>query len=513
MLSFPTARALRAFIIPVAALVLSSQVAAADRLSTDFADSGSLQQGAFNPFVTNTGSVNTQGDTTTNADVARSTFGVNGSGIKIGVISDSFNRLGGYSTGVANGNLPANVQIVKDDSASFTSDEGRAMLEIIHDLAPGAQLYFHSAFNNTPIAPVTGGSTAAPDQTIADAIDALVAAGVDIIVDDVSVFTAPTFQDGPAAQAVNNAKAAGVAYFSAAGNDGTNAYVHQANIGSGVHDFNPGPAVDQLFNITIPAFSTLRSVLQWSDPYDSVGGAATSDYDLYLTNAGGTALFASFNDQLADEDPVEFLSIYNGAPSAFSGALAIVLFGGSSNETLRLLVSGAIITDPNDINSAPFYGHAAAEGGVAVAAHPYFDLDDVESFSTLGGINVLFDENGNPIAPSFRTVDITGPDGVSTSVSGFNAFFGTSAAAPHLAAVAALVLQRAENLGAVLGVDFTVDDLYEILFNTAIDIESPGFDNLSGFGRVDAFAAVAAVPEPTMLGAVVLGALALRRRR
>ena len=76
-------------------------------------------------------------------------------------------------------------------------------------IAPGALLMFHSAFNN---------GSGSPGKTIADAIDALRIAGANIIVDDVMSLNEPWFQDGVAAQAVNVAKAAGIAYFSSAEN-------------------------------------------------------------------------------------------------------------------------------------------------------------------------------------------------------------------------------------------------------------------------------------------------------
>jgi subtilisin family serine protease len=114
----------------------------------------------------------------------------------------------------------------------------------------------------------------------------------------------------------------------------------------------------------------------------------------------------------------------------------------------------------------PSAAHAAATGGVAVAAHYWNDpgLDDVESFSSLGPTEILFDVNGNPIQDLRETPLITGPDGVTTTTTDggndFSTFFGTSAAAPHIAAVAALVLEQANNLGATLG----VDDLYNLLY-------------------------------------------------
>jgi hypothetical protein len=150
------------------------------------------------------GATTTQGDAATNAPQARSTYGVSGSNIKIGIISDSFNALGGYPTGFASGDLPT-VNIVKDDAGS---DEGRAMAEIVHDVAPGAQILFHSAFNNN--------TSTAKGVSIANAINALVAAGANVIVDDVGYANQPIYQLDRAAQAVQAARAAGTSASAAA---------------------------------------------------------------------------------------------------------------------------------------------------------------------------------------------------------------------------------------------------------------------------------------------------------
>ena len=76
-------------------------------------------------------------------------------------------------------------------------------------------------------------------------------------------------------------------------------------------------------------------------------------------------------------------------------------------------------------------------------------------------------------------------------VDAFPEFFGTSAAAPHAAAVAALMLERNPT--------FTVADLYQTLNNTAIDAETPGVDDLSGAGVINALAALTAMPGPSSI--------------
>ncbi len=231
------------------------------------------------------GLVTSQGDLTLNADLARDTYGITGAGVKVGIISDSFDFLGGYAGGVSSGDLPglsnpANilpVTILQDD---FGIDEGRGMAEIIYDVAPGAELFFHAAF--------VGGNQA----YLAGAIDNLVAAGVDAIVDDVGFLNEPYFQDGLIAQAVNRAHDAGVVYLSSAGNSSDQGYMGTFNafdVGGGVSqhnfDLNNSEGGDTRLNISVPAGRQARVTIQWSDPYKSVGGppgAKITDFDAGL---------------------------------------------------------------------------------------------------------------------------------------------------------------------------------------------------------------------------------------
>ena len=159
-------------------------------------------------------------------------------------------------------------------------------------------------------------------------------------------------------------------------------------------------------------------------------------------------------------------------------------------------------------------GRVTAAGAVAVAAHSVFNLSAPEPFSSHGPTTILFDAGGSPLPmPEVRNApQITGPDGGNTSFFGsdliadpdsFPNFRGTSAAAPHIAAVAALLLELANNLGDSL----SPTDVYNTLFASTIDIGPPGYDNITGHGRLDAFAALRSlVPEP---GTVTMSLLAI----
>jgi hypothetical protein len=143
--------------------------------------------------VRNSGSVQSQGDSAQKSDVARNVSGANGAGVKVGILSDSYNFLKGEASGVASGDLPGDgntngfttpVKVLKDFGSDRRpgSDEGRAMAEIIHDVSPGAALSFYTAFESA--------------QDFAIGIAALADDGAKVIVDDVSYFSEPWFQDG-----------------------------------------------------------------------------------------------------------------------------------------------------------------------------------------------------------------------------------------------------------------------------------------------------------------------------
>lgn len=141
--------------------------------------------------MTRAGTVTSQGDAAVNADEARLLFGIDGTGVTIGTLSDSYDCLGGAADDVAANDLPAGVLVQDEfDNCTGGSDEGRAMMQLIHDLAPGSSQAFHSAFN---------GGQAGFAQGIID----LANAGADVIVDDVIYFAEPMFQDGVVAQAVD----------------------------------------------------------------------------------------------------------------------------------------------------------------------------------------------------------------------------------------------------------------------------------------------------------------------
>jgi hypothetical protein len=449
----------------------------------------------------------------------------------IGFLSDSFDHLGDAGLDQTNDDLPANV-LNLDDSANCGNflfpapcrDEGRAMMQLAHDVAPDASMAFHTAFTGM--------------GNFAQGIRDLAAAGADVIVDDIIYFAEPMFQDGIIAQAVDEVVADGVSYFSAAGNSARNSYeapyllsnetlyvssLFGVEYRGELHDFDPDPAVeDWRQGLTIPAGATIYVVLQWDQPSSAVapGNGACSDLDIYLV-AGpddGMSILASSidnnmdapcfpNDVDGNGEPVEILAFTNSSDSALNADLLIAHFAGTQASLMKYVMFGGLnVTVEDDaMNSPTSYGHANAAGAEAVGATfyqhtPIYDANylepQLEWFSSAGGIPILFDRNGNslPVPDLREKPEIVGPDGTNTTFFYADSpsdedtdpnFFGTSAASPHVAAVAALMKEA--NPGALPA------EIYAALESTAVEMMEPGFDWDSGYGFVSAPDAVAAI--------------------
>lgn len=449
--------------------------------------------------LTRAGQVQTQGDSVLRADRVRSFIptglasGYTGAGVKIGVISDSYNALGGASADVSNRDLPNGIQVLRDRTGG--TDEGRAMLQIIHDVAPGAQLAFHTS----------GGS----ETELATAIRALAAAGCTIIVDDIGFSNQAFFQDGPASVAVDEVMAQGVTYFSAAGNYGNRSY-QNVSISTSVDtvgtttgqfvDFDTTPlGIDTRQRIVIPDGGRIDLVLQWDDPFAGPGGV-DSNLDVYLVNAAnGQIVGSSVNDNSRTGMPLEQLTFTNslGAANTQFDLLVYVRVAGTSPVTrIKWVDFGGdlrVSLSDTSFNSGTVVGHPAAVGSIAVGAVPYFNHLTPEAFTSAGPVERLFSFAGGRLATVETRVgaQIAAPNQGNTTFFGTDIaldldnrpnFTGTSAAAPHAAAIAALLKEAAPSL--------TPTQIRDRLSTTAIDVGATGFDSTTGAGLVDAWRAI-----------------------
>jgi uncharacterized repeat protein (TIGR01451 family) len=444
-----------------------------------------------------------EGDKTHGADLARGFYGVTGAGVKVCVLSDGVDSLASLQ---ASGDLPPMVDVLPGQAGS--GDEGSAMLEIVHDLAPGAALGFATADNG--------------EGTFAQNILDLATAGCKIIVDDVIYFDESPFEDGPVAQSVNTVTAAGVLYFSSAGNEGN---VDDDTSGTWEGDFLASAAADppSLAGANLHDFGDGGNSIQvsfgggnpplliWAEHYDLATGNASTDFDLYDMDGGLTTIFDASTDTQdgtgGDDFPIEFIG-----GGTFSGERLLIdkfAAGTTSSVPVFNLIVFRGTLDDTLVTSGATRGHSAAAAAFSVAATPAaasFDgispdgpypglftaANASEDFTSDGPRRIILDTTGAELTPGNRTStggvvrqkpDITAADGVSCAAPGFTPFYGTSAAAPHAAAIAALLKSAVPSL--------TPAQVRTALINSAIDIEAAGVDRDTGAGIVMAQAALA----------------------
>ena len=421
---------------------------------------------AILPILTSAGvgSVTSEGDGAIFGPQARA-LGPTGAGVSVGIVSDSINQspVGGVAISQGSGNLPANVQDLIDQPGG--TDEGRAMAEIVYDEAPGL----------SSIAFASG--TLAGAAAKAASIDTLVSHGVNVIADDIGILGEPFFQDGIVAQAVDRAHAAGVAYFSAAGNDARNAWEGTYS-GGPSEDFDPGATVDTMQSMQVPAGFTVTFVLQWAEPW----GGAKTDFalDVYQVGPGPLTLLGTSNDDnIATGIPEEGGSIAVTSSDTTLG-LVIRRVAGSGNPFMKVIAftNGPAVTMEHPVSSGTISPDASsAAGALTVAASPFATPTTPETFSSRGPVTHFFDAGGAPLAtPEVRQKpELAAPDGVMTSLPGFAHFSGTSAAAPAAAGIAALILSAKPAMN--------VDELYTIMTTpaNALPCTPPAADCGAGF--------------------------------
>jgi subtilisin family serine protease len=471
------------------------------------------------------GSVNSEGDTQLAAAEARNDFGVDGTGVTVGVLSDSFDTDSGAPThakdDVERGDLPgagnpcgysAPVSLLDDFFSLESADEGRGMAQIVHDLAPGAKISFATAFLG--------------EVAFAENIRGLAAAGASVIVDDVGYFEEPFFQDGPVAAAINEVVAKGVTYFSAAGNDNlfeeeplgsgkfnskeiasweTPAFrdlvpagcpplleaasFNPVTLGKADHclDFDPGAGEDDTFGIRVEEKEELTVAVQWAEPWNGV----EADVDAYLLDEGGAPLLDGLDlvgstennvGATGTQKPVEFFSWENKGPET-EVQLAIDRCFSTEEEAeeeqgcnpgasstakprvkLALLQNGSGVSATEypesaapDVVGPTINGHAGAASAFTLGAIQAGITDAPEPYSSRGPVTHYFRPVSGLTPAAALTQAIPKPNAVATDCGrttffvptktpGIFRFCGTSAAAPHGAAIAALARQANPSL-------------------------------------------------------------------
>ncbi|MBS1844831.1 MAG: S8 family serine peptidase [Actinobacteria bacterium] len=538
-------------------------------------------QEVITPFTSATstncpqGAVVSEGDRQLEAARARNDFGVDGSGVTVGILSDSFNQWKGAPASeagdVSTGDLPGPgnpcgferpVKVVTPfipgaypepgeepenppEPGEESADEGRGMAQIVHDLAPGADLDFASAFNG--------------ELAFAKGIKDLYDEGARVIADDVAYFNEPFFQDGPIADAVNEVVAGGASYFSSAGNDNLMDEKGR-DIGSieapkfrpmgcpaalpaeytTCMNFNPEVGKeDDTWGVTLEEGAPLYLDLQWAQPWHGV----TTDLDMFVLNERGELAGRAFNTANTEpnrQQPYEFIPYEAGIEEgAKEEEMQVVIARcdvacgavraeeevepgvkpnagtkGGDEGTPRLKVAifnnGGGVTaseypesKDGDVVGPTLFGHTAAASAISVAAINIGTSEEPEAYSSRGPVVHLFGPvSGTAPAPPIGERVIAKPN-VTASDCGSTTFFygfregrfrfcGTSAAAPHAAAVAALI--RSANPGATnVQVRADLEATARPVGSNALGFYGP---DAIGAGLVDADSAVAALALP-----------------
>ena len=479
---------------------------------------------------------------------AREAFSVNGSGVTVGILSDSFNQATEAADGsgpvatkaakdVEDGDLPGSsgelpgsenpcgysgdVTIVGGDPDTEGEDEGRAMAQIVHDVAPGADLAFATAFT--------------PDMFgFAENIERLAkpvvqeGAGAKVIADDVAYFEEPFFQEGPVAAAVRKVTEEGVTYLSAAGNEnlfdsegdeiasweaqafrdagGCPQEIEALPEFNGIHcmDFDPGTGVDKTFGIKVKPHGSVSIDLQWSEPWYGVG----TDLDAFLLNSLGEPIAGSAEDNVhSSKKPFEFVRWENESSSTATVQLVINRYSGGLPRLKFALVQGDVSateyphSSGTDVVGPTVFGHSGSADAIsvgAVGAVPFRPVEAVERYSSRGPTTLRFGPvtDTSPAAALSLPQVLAKPDLVATDC-GVTSFFasrsgpswrfcGTSAAAPHAAGVAALMLEDKDSA--------SPEAIRDALLAGSVPIE--GFEDqpcAEGAGLVDAVRSIEAL--------------------
>ena len=387
-----------------------------------------------------------------------------GKGVRIAIIDGGFQ---GYSTKLGT-DLPATVTVRNfvDNQSQAEVDgatrHGTACAEIVHDMAPLAELYLLKI---------------STDVDLNEAVNYAISQNVDIISTSLTfINVTPGDGTGRFAEMARNARDAGILWVTAAGNyrethwsgaftDADGDGLHEYASGVEANVFGPGNNTAFL----IPAGTVLTPSIRWSD-----WTAKDQDYRLLLLRHNGSAfeIVASANNPqtgLPGQRPTERIIYITSGPSAIY-AVAIQRVSGNRAVHLHLLTPNRDLD--RRVPAMSLGNLADARAVLTVAAVNAISPFLREEYSSEGPTN---GPGGAPTG-GFLKPDLAAFANVSTASYGFRAFNGTSAATPHVAGAAALILQAYPT--ALPG------EIQDYLQSAAINQGLPGPDPQFGYGRL-----------------------------
>jgi len=374
--------------------------------------------------------------------------GFTGKGVKVAVIDGGFQ---GLPERQAAGELPANVVTMDFCGGRFGSatEHGTAVAEIVHEMAPDAELYLLCIETEVDLA---AAASFAAGQ------------GVKVINHSGSWF-GPSRGDGtgPIGDIVSGARASGILWVNSAGNY---ADTHWSGTfsdldGDRVHAWAPNG--DEGNTFIWPNGAVICGLVKWDE-----WPAGISDFDLGLVLSGANQLLAwSAGDQTGSQSPIEGLCAEQTSGADLTVYWAILGYRVSTSPRLDLFS----LSPPLQYQTAAgsVVDPATSSAAFAVGALCW-QTRQLEFYSSQG-----------PTIDGRMKPDIVGHDSVSGATYGPfsscpSAFAGTSASSPEVAGAAALVKQAYPSFGP--------DQLRQFLQRSALDIGSPGADNATGAGEL-----------------------------
>ncbi len=382
-----------------------------------------------------------------------------GRGVKVAVIDGGFI---GLAAAQAAGELPADAIALDLSGTGLETDtvHGTGVAEIVHDMAPDAQLYLIKIGDSSDL-------QAAKDYCIAQGVR---------VVNHSMGWYGTNFYDGVAYSSVgpspvaiaNDAAANGILWVNSAGND------HQAHWlgawtdsnGNSWLEWSGSSEVNQIGYLSAGTVVVLHLV--WNN-----WPITDQDYDLYLYRWGGnkwTVVASSLNDQTGSQPPTEYIGVQVSSTGYY--AAAVGKYNASASNSQFILRSW--------YQNIQYYSSAGSIGCpadsalvLAVGAMDWnvYPSGSAEGFSARGPTNGAY--TGQPV---LTKPDLCGPDRVSTVAYGTypSGFGGTSASSPHLAGAAALVFEQFP--------EYTAAQVRAFLESQVLDLGDTGKDNIYGYG-------------------------------